>query len=300
MGTVFTITAYAASEPQAEQAARAAFNRVARLEDCLSDYMTDSELSQLSKSPVGDPVPVSGDLCRLLERAAEISFLTDGAFDITAGPYTRLWRFARRRTRLPSADELAAEQQAVGWQKLRIDTNRCEITLEAPGMRLDPGGIAKGFAADEAMKVLRKHGIDRALIAAGGDVLASHPPPGTKGWTVRIRAPGSGFNSDQGAPRLLLRNAAVSTSGDVEQFVEIDGVRYSHIVSPLTGLGLTNRIQATVVAPDATTSDALATASCVLGPGRAVSLVDSLPGVSVLLLTGEGDAISAWRSQGAP
>jgi thiamine biosynthesis lipoprotein len=296
MGARFHITLYAPSEAQAESAARAAFERIARLEDVLSDYMADSELMRLTAAPVGTPVSISPDLFTVLERGMQFSAATAGAFDLTAGPLTRLWRFSRKRGVLPTPQELVAARAAVDWRSVGLDETAQTATLTRSGTRLDAGGIAKGYAADEALKVLNACGIPRALVAASGDVRAGEPPPGKPGWVVTIASPAP----ETAPPTLLLRNAAVSTSGDTEQFVEIEGVRYSHILNPLTGLGLTNRIQATVIAPDATTSDALATACCVLGPERAIRLVESIPRASVIVVTQEGPRSRIWRSQRAP
>jgi thiamine biosynthesis lipoprotein len=171
----------------------------------------------------------------------------------------------------------------VGWQQLRLDPRSRAVTLLAPNMRLDLGGIAKGYAADQALQVLKGRGLDRALVAASGDIAVGNAPPGQRGWEIAIAAMDSTTN--ESARTLLLRNAGISTSGDTEQFIEINGVRYSHIVNPATGLGLTNRIQVTVIAPDATITDGLATAVSVLGVQRGLAVVDSLPHTAALLLT---------------
>jgi thiamine biosynthesis lipoprotein len=145
-------------------------------------------------------------------------------------------------------------------------------------MRLDLGGIAKGFAAGEAIATLKKEGIDRALVAAEGDIVVSGPPPGAEGWTIAIAGP----ESREAKPTrwLRLHDRAVSTSGDLERFVEIDGVRYSHIVDPKTGVGIVDRASVTVVAPDGATADALDTAASVLGPERGLALVDATEGAA--------------------
>jgi FAD:protein FMN transferase len=150
-------------------------------------------------------------------------------------------------------------------------------------MRLDVGGIAKGYAADQALAVLRAQGIDCALVAASGDIAIGDPPPGQPGWRVGITPIGSRSNSI--VRTLILSNAGISTSGDAEQFIEIDGTRYSHIVSPFTGLGLTERIQVTVVSTNATTTDSLATAVSVLGAKRGLKLIESMPLTAALITT---------------
>jgi FAD:protein FMN transferase len=289
MGTRFDITLYATNQHAAEAAAEAAFRRVAELESIMSDYDADSELMRLREQPVGLPVPVSADLFDVLQRAHEISKRSGGAFDVTIGPHIRQWRFARKRKKLPTSAELETAHAAVGWQKLKLDPRARTVTQLAPGMRLDLGGIAKGYSADHALRVLNNHGIDRALVAASGDIAAGNPPPGKPGWRIAIAQMDDNGRTNALGRSIFLRNAAVSTSGDTEQFIEIDGVRYSHIVSPVTGLGLTERIQATVIAREAATTDALATAVCILGAQRGMALIESWPGTAALVVAREGD-----------
>ena len=281
MGTLFTITLYARDESIARAAAEAAFRRVSELDDVMSDYQADSELMRLSEQQPGLPVHVSAELFAVLEQAQRVSKLSRGAFDVTIGPCVRLWRFSRKRKTLPDPGELAAARQAVGYSKLHLDARHQTVTLLAPNMRLDLGGIAKGYAADKALELLKGRGCNRALVAASGDIAIGDPPPGHKGWRIAI----SGVEADSAhtGPALLLRNAAVSTSGDAEQFVEINGTRYSHILDPATGLGLSRAIQATVIAPNATLSDALATSVCILGPASGSKLVESLPGAATCI-----------------
>jgi len=182
----------------------------------------------------------------------------------------------------------------VGWQKLRLDAQTRTVTLLVPNMRLDLGGIGKGYAADEALRVLKSRGLDRALVAASGDIAVGNPPPNERGWRVGI----SGINARTNATRtVLLRNAGISTSGDTEQYIEIDGVRYSHIVNPATGLGLTERIQATVIGPDATTTDSLDTTVSVLGVTRGLALIESLPRTAALIVTKENGREQIFTSR---
>jgi thiamine biosynthesis lipoprotein len=295
MGTLFSISLYATNKAAAETAAQAAFRRVAALDEMMSDYRADSELMQLCDKPFGQPVPVSPDLFSILERAQANSKLTGGAFDVTIGPFTRLWRFSRRKKTLPSAEELTAARAAFGWEKLRLDAKHHTVTLLVPNMRLDLGGIAKGYAADQALNVLRSHGITRALVAGSGDIAIGEPPPGEEGWKVGITP----IDSHTGAAvsSISLHNAGVSTAGDTEQAVEIDGRRYSHIVDPRTGLGMTNRVQVTVIAIDAATSDGLDTGLCILGPERALEIVDSQPHVAAIVLTKEDGTNGVWKSR---
>lgn len=296
MGTLFFIVMYAPDVDEAEAAAEAAFRRINALEEVMSDYQADSELNQFRGHPAGMPRLLSPELFDVLSTSQRFSEISGGAFDVTIGPYVRLWRFSRKRGVLPAPAELQAACEAVGWRNLRLDPKQRTGTLLTRGMRLDLGGIAKGYAADAALALLGGRGLDRALVAASGDVAVGNAPPGEPGWKVAISGLDSG--ADPRSNRLLLRHAAVSTSGDTEQFVEIDGRRYSHIVSPWTGVGLTNRIQATVVGPNATTTDAMATAVCVLGRRRGLALIRRQPGLETMVIAREEEKLRCWKTPG--
>jgi thiamine biosynthesis lipoprotein len=298
MGTQFSIALYATNQDSAELAADMAFRRITTLENIMSDYQADSELTLLCRHSAGVPVPVSVELFDVLQQAQRYAALSGGAFDATIGPYVRLWRFARKRKVLPTPGEVAAATHAVGYQKLQLNPRKRTATLLAPNMRLDLGGIAKGYAADEALRILKRRGIDRALVAASGDIVTGNPPPGQPGWKVGISPIGS--RSNEVTSTLMLRNAAVSTSGDAEQFIEINGLRYSHIVNPATGLGLTERIQATIVGPNATTTDALATTVSVLGARRGLALIDSLPKTAAVVFSESGGQLQRTVSRRFP
>ncbi|MEW4570259.1 FAD:protein FMN transferase [Tautonia sp. JC769] len=281
MGSAFRLLIYCNDEELASGAARAAFARIALLDATLSDYKPDSELMRLSDRAGGDPVPVSPELFEVLARSRELSGRTDGAFDVTINPVVKLWRRARRNRELPSRSQLDEALSRVGWRDLELDAQARTVRLARPGMRLDVGGIAKGYASDAALAELRGAGITRALVAGAGDIVVGDPPPGRPGWRVGIAS----ADAEAGERRMLcLRNQAVSTSGDAERFVEIEGVRYSHIVDPRTGLGLTGRSSVTVVAPDGTTSDSLATAISVLGPDRGLALAEDTEGAEALIV----------------
>jgi thiamine biosynthesis lipoprotein len=282
MGTQFKIILYANDEQQARAASKAAFSRIAELNLIMSDYDPASELMRLCARAGGEPVPVSKELFFVLTRAEEASRLSDGAFDVTVGPATRLWRQSRRTQRLPDPEKLAAALAVIGWRNVKLDAKERTVQLLKKGMQLDLGGIAKGYAADEAQAVLKRHGVTRALVAAGGDIVVSDPPPAAAGWDVVIQP----LDEEEAKhPRhLTLANAAVSTSGDANQFAFIDGKRYSHIVDPRTGLGLVGRMSVTVVAPNGITSDSLTKVVCVLGPEKGLPLVEKVDGVSARMV----------------
>ncbi len=283
MGTLFHMTLYAPVGTTAKLIAQAAFRRVTELERVMSDYDPDSELSRLCAQRAVQPVQISDDLLDILLKARRFSELTDGAFDVTIGPQVQLWRRARRQRALPNSDELATATAAVGFRNLTLLLPAKSVMMEVPGMRLDLGGIAKGYAADQALAVLRRCGIRQAMVAAGGDLALGDAPPGRTGWNIGISSIDAA--GKQLTRVVLLENCGVSTSGDTEQFVVINGVRFSHIVNPATGLGLTGRIGVTILAPDATTSDALATGVSVMGVTRGLALVEELPGIAALIVT---------------
>lgn len=291
MGSQFKIVLYTESAQTASLASRDAFARIAALDDTLSDYQTDSELMRLCGKAGGPPVPVSADLFDVLARSRAMYEKSAGAFDVTVAPIVRLWRRARRERKMPAPDLLARARALVGSDRMILDPEKRTVQLLTPGMKLDVGGIAKGYASDAAIQVLKRHGVTRALVAGDGDIVVSDPPPGRDGWTIGV-AP---VESSTAPPRryFSLKNAAVSTSGDAEKFVEIDGKRYSHIVDPKTGLGVIDRASVTVIAPDGGTADSLDTAIYILGPERGLPLVEATPDASALIvrLTPQGEQV---------
>ena len=280
MGVPVRLVVYATDENAAVNACRAAYARVKVIDDAASDYKKTSELNQLVATAATRPVKVSDDLWTLLKESQRLSAVTDGAFDITVGPVVQLWRKARESKRLPDEKEVEAARERVGWQKVQLDDAGRTVKLAVPGMKLDLGGIAKGYAGDEAMKVLNAHGIRSALFEGGGDIVVSDAPPGAPGWKVGLRHSG-----DRMPAELTIENCAVSTSGDTEQFVEIDGTRYSHVVDPATGRGLTSRSMATVRAPLGIYTDGLSTAATLVGEDRVHELLKHYPGAEAWVRT---------------
>ncbi len=296
MGTMFRIVLYADDPGRAHEAIRAAFDRVATLDSELSDYISDSELNRICVDAVGRDVAVSDDLFTVLSASQALAVRSDGAFDVTQGPVIRLWRAARQSHQLPGAEEIAAALKLTGYGKLHLGAHT--VRLDMTGMRLDLGAIAKGYAADEGLRVLRERGFPQALVAASGDLAFGEAPPGKAGWDIGVEpvhAAGEGF-----AKVLQLHNAAASTSGDTEQFAEIDGVRYSHIVNPKTGTGLTMRVGVTVIAGKGIDSDGLSTAASVIcgqsGVAAALVLIEKA-GARGIVVVEEG---GQWKKYESP
>ena len=294
MGVPWTVTVHAATAAAGERGVAAALDEVARLEGILSDYRPDSELSRLSAAAPSDrPVPVSDDLWEVLTRAVSIRDSSDGAFDPTVGPLTTLWRQSRRSGTLPLPAKLEAARAAVGASALLLVAEPRGVRLTRPRMRLDLGGIGMGYAIDRALAILSDQGIVSALVDASGDVGASGAPPGEDGWKIAI-------DPIPGTPaamtgQVLLARAAITTSGDARQSVAIGGRRYSHIVDPRTGIGIDGPAAVTVIAPDATAADALATAANVLGPVRGRTLLENQAGCAGRFVSVDGDGGSIVR-----
>jgi thiamine biosynthesis lipoprotein len=281
MGTLARITLYVPDEAMARDAFRAAFDRIADLDRTLSDYRPESELSRLTSAAVGRAVPVSDDLFTVLEASQRLAEATSGAFDVTQGPVIRLWREARRTGRTPSPDALAEAAARSGFRRLTLDPAGRTVTLAVDGMALDVGAIGKGYAAGEAVEALAALGVRSALVAISGDLAFSAAPPGRRGWRVGVHSLSS---STTALPATLeLTDAAVSTSGGSEQYIVIDGRRYSHVIDPASRAGLTDDVTVTVVARHGLDADGLDTAISLVGHERGFALLDTYPGAAALV-----------------
>jgi thiamine biosynthesis lipoprotein len=294
MASPFKIVLYSKDEAAARHASRAAYDRIASLNTILSDYDPESELSRLAQRAGGPAVPVSTDLFEVLRLSKQIYDRSGGAFDVTIAPVGRLWRRARRDRKLPDPARLAEARGLVGSDKMVLEPIARTVQLKTAGMKLDVGGIAKGYAAQAAIEVLKKAGIRSALVGGAGDIVVGDAPPDSRGWKIAI-APVEPRQSDPERV-LLLANAAVSTAGDAARYVVIDGHRYSHIINPATGLAVEDRASVTVVAGDGATADALETTVFVMGPESGLKLVDETPGASAIFVRSTPEGIKTFES----
>lgn len=263
MGTEFRIILYAESDSLAKSVSKKAFDRIDELNQIMSDYVPDSELNQLTQSaPSESYVPISQDLWNVIDIAHDFSKHSKGAFDITIGPLSRLWRRAFRTKEIPEASRIEMEKQSVSFKFIKRKKRTKSIKLIRPKMKLDLGGIAKGYAIDAAMEVLNENGIKMALVDGGGDLLLGDPPPNKAGWEIQS----SGINSEGNLTYSFwfYANCAIATSGDTYRYLEKDGIRYSHIIDPRTGWGITTRRLVTVIAKTGTEADAMASTASVL------------------------------------
>ncbi len=301
MGTRFTIRVWTQQGMVDEVTllSQQSFQRISDLEQLFSDYIPDSELNRLARAPANQEIVVSPDLFDIFSKAKVLYKKTNGAFDITVGPLIRLWRLSRKNHRTPSPEQIAGAKERSGFQHITLNPKTRGITKARENMSFDLGGIAKGYAADAALKILHDSGYPRALVAASGDIALGDPLPGKKGWTVGIETLQLDISPDK-MQTVILANAAISTSGDSRQAVEIEGVRYSHIVNPKTGLGLTERIGVSIIAPDATTSDSHATAVSILGEKEGLKFIKNTRGVECQIVKIQNGREDYKRSDGFP
>ena len=257
MGTEFKIILYSESDSLAKAVAGEAFARIAELEQIFSDYREDSEVSQLSAlAGTGEWKRASNDLWNVLIYARQVTDRSKGAFDFTAGALTKLWRKAFRQGEMPSEAAIQETLNTVGLKQVKLDKQK--VSLLKIGARLDFGGVAKGYAVDEALKVLKKRAVSIALVDGGGDIAVGNPPPNEIGWKVERTVYGE--DGQLTKQSMTMANQAIATSGPTERYLEHEGKRYSHIIDPRTGYGVTKRGIVSVVAPTCAEADAWATA----------------------------------------
>lgn len=276
MGSPFSIIFYSDDSTKATRVARQCFNLVDSFAGTFSDYIDSNELSKISRSAgiKSSAVMASPAMFDILLQAKKAFNKSKGAFDITIGPLSKLWRKSRKAATFPTDEAVQTTKKLIGFNKMMLDTLHKTVTLTQPGMQLDLGGIAQGYIAQKVIDFLSTQNITHALVNASGDIVMSSAPPGLKGWTVAINVPET---KEELLPKtLLLQNKSVSTSGDAYQFMEHNGKKYSHIIDPRTGYGVTFQRNVTVIANDGTTADWLATACSILSIKQAKKLTAQL------------------------
>jgi thiamine biosynthesis lipoprotein len=282
MGTRVVIKVFGDDRTRINQAIRAGFAEVVRLENMMSNFIPESELSRINQNAGKAPVPVSRELFNLIRKAKDYSKLTDGAFDLSFASVGKLWNF--RAGVVPSTEVVRERLHLVDYKKIRLDESTSSIFLTHSGMEIGPGGIGKGYVMDRTMAVLKNHGIHNAMVMAGGDTLI-RGKKGDEAWKVGLRDP----NKKNGILAILpLKDEAISTSGDYERFFMKDGVRYHHILDTKTGFPARLCRSVTILAPDATTSDALSTSVFVLGPEKGLALIEGLDKVEAIIIDRQG------------
>jgi thiamine biosynthesis lipoprotein len=287
MGTVFDIVAYAESPERASAAIEKAFQEIVRLDQVMSNYKPESDLSRLNRSAHFHVENVVPDLYRAVAESLPYSQMSGGEFDITVGPLSDLWKTALRGGPVPSAAQLAKVQPCIGYTKIRMVPPR-GIEFLSPCLQIDLGAIGKGYAVDRAVEILKAQGICCALVNAGGSTIyGMGAPPGQAGWAVTLRDP-----SHREGAGVSLHNNAVSTSEQSAPSL-LEGKRAGHIVDPQTGLPVDARFAVSVLAEDATAADALSTTLLLVGPKKGGQLVARTSRTAAIWISPQGQTITA-------
>jgi thiamine biosynthesis lipoprotein len=291
MGTFVHIVAVAEDSGTANKCVRAALEEIHKVDELMSDYKSDSEISRVNKEAFEKAVKVSDSTYEVLQRSVEFSEMTGGAFDITVGPLVALFRKAKESKVAPSEEQIAQARSKVGFEKLKLDNENKTVQFSENGMLLDLGGIAKGYAIDKAIEAALRCGAIGAMVDIGGDVRCfGLPTEGKNHWLIGLQDPNSAIEGIEGGGLLLvlkITNAAVATSGDYQQFVFIEGKRYSHIMDRRTGTSAEGLSSVTIITDNATDADALATSVSVMGAEKGLALIEKLPGTEAILMTSQ-------------
>lgn len=284
MGTLVALTAVGATKEEAQVSIETGFREIKRLEQLLSTWISTSELSRVNAAAGQRPVVVSRETLDLISRSIEMARLTDGGFNIAVGPAVEAWSVTERQ-RIPNRTELDALKPLIDWSAIQVDRKAHTIFLPVPGMRIDVGGIGKGYAADRAAEAMKKAGATGGVVALSGDIKTFGNLPGMKGFSVGIRHP-----RQDGAlvATIDLRDEAISTAGDYERYFEQDGVRYHHILDPVLLEPARKCQSVTVIAAEGTVADGLDTGIFVLGPEKGMALVERLPDVEAVIIDDQG------------
>jgi thiamine biosynthesis lipoprotein len=280
MGTVFTVVAYGRDARYLAQVVNEAFEEIDRLDAQMSNYKPESELAGINRHGARQPVIVEPKLFQLIRDSLGYGEETGGAFDVTVGPLMKAWGFFRGQGRVPGRSELRQVLSRVGYRHVKLDHNQRTIRFDAEGMELDLGGIAKGYAVDQVVEILRANGVASALVSSGTSSLyALGAPPEERGWKVTLRDP---YEAEQAGDVVYLKNYSLSASGSYEKFFKLGGRTYCHILDPRAGWPVANMLATAVLAPRAVESDALSTAFFVLGPVRSRKYLSTHPDLAVL------------------
>ena len=272
--TVVAVTVLSSSQERAKTAIDAAYEELHRLGRLLNFYADDSELSLINQNAGIKPVTVSKDTLEIIQAALFVAEQTEGAFDVTVGPLVKLWDFHKKLR--PGPVEIEKMRPLVGYKNIIVDPAASTVFLQKSGVKIDLGGIIKGFAADKAVEILQKNGIDDGIVAVAGDIKTFGKQPDGRAWHVGIQNPRQEGETDQLLATVDLQANGISTSGDYQRFFMEDNVRYHHLLDPRTGHPANLCQSVTIIAPTATMSDALATGIFILGPEKGMAALTRL------------------------
>ncbi len=281
MGSRFDISVVASSHEDGENFFDLAIAEISRIERLISSWDANSQTSEINRNAGIKPVQVDSELFDLIQRAIQISKITEGAFDISYASMDKIWKFDGTMTEMPTEEEITNSVQKVGYENIILDKNNRTVFLKLSGMKIGFGAIGKGYAADKAKKILQEVGVKAGLINASGDLNCWGKQPDGTSWKVGITNP---LNKDKLFSWFDIDNQAVVTSGNYEKYIEFNGKRYTHIIDPRTGYPATGIISATVFAPKAELADALATSIFVMGTSVGLDFINQLKGVECVII----------------
>jgi thiamine biosynthesis lipoprotein len=294
MACTYTVAVYGTDPRQLPLITEAALDEVDRIDALMSHYKLESPLSRINREAADRPVLVEPELFRFLERCVRYSQQSEGAFDITVGPLMKAWGFFRGEGRIPWFFELWNVLRSVGYQHLRFDSAQRTVQFGRSGMELDLGGIAKGYAVDRVVELLKEQRIDRAFVSAGGSTLYGlGAPPDSPGWEVKLQDPLAPRDPKRSAATVMLKNRCLSVSGNYEKFFKVRGVSYSHIMDPRTGRPVENMLSVAVLSQTGIDGDALDNAFYVQGVEKGKALLALYPGLEVFFFLPDGN--KAWK-----
>ncbi|MHC4116405.1 MAG: FAD:protein FMN transferase [Planctomycetota bacterium] len=289
MGTFARVVVVAQSREAGRKCISAALEQIHEVDNLMSDYKSDSEISRVNKEAADRAVEVSESTYEVLRRSVEFSKLTDGAFDITVGPLMDLFHDAEEQAVAPTAEQIAEAKAKVGFEKLTLDSENRTVRFAVEGMRLDLGGIAKGYAIDKAVEAAQRSGALGGMVDIGGDIRCfGSPPEGREHWLIAVQDPNATVAGTTGSGLLItlkVTDTAVATSGDYQQFVMIEGERYSHIMDRKTGTSAAGLASVTIIADNAADADALATSVSVMGAEKGIALIEKRLRTEAILIT---------------
>ncbi|MDH4239925.1 MAG: FAD:protein FMN transferase [Phycisphaerae bacterium] len=298
MGTFTHLKAIAKDNRTAMKCLDSAFAELQKVDKLMSDYKSDSEISEVNRDAFKRAVKVDESTFHVLQKSVEFSRLSEGAFDITIAPLTELWQSAAEVNSVPSEAELAVARSKVGYEKLFLDANEMTVRFAVEGMKLDLGGIAKGYAIDKAIEAMQAGGAVGGMVDVGGDIRCfGLPPKGKKTWRIGLQNPAEPGSDEEtlagGTEQVLmvlkLTDEAIATSGGYRRFVLIEGKRYSHIMNRDTATSAEGLSSVTIISKNALDADALATSVSVMGPEKGLALIEKIPDTEAILITPSPD-----------
>lgn len=290
MGSSFDVSIVAENEAFAENYIQQVFEKVIRIDLLISDWKPNSQISEVNKNAGIKPVKVDKEVFDLTKRALQFSEITSGAFDITVSSMDKIWSFDGLMDELPTKEAIQKSIENVGYKNVILNESESTIFLSKKGMKIGFGATGKGYAADKGRELMLKLGIKGGIVNASGDLASWGRQPDRKSWLIGLRDP---FKNGAILRTFPVRNAAMCTSGDYQKFALIDGVRYSHIINPKTGIPASGLTSVTVLGPEAETANAFSTSIMVLGTEAGLQLLENYPDYACLIITEEGDIITS-------